>query len=176
MLDIQLLRTDLEGVAQRLAARGFTFDTGAFQSLEQERKTVQTRTQELQAKRNATSKSIGQAKAKGEDVSAIMAEVAGLGDELKAAEAQLEKIQAAMQDILLTVPNLPNESVPAGKSEADNVEVRKLGHAAPASTSRCATMWTWGRGCPCWTSPPPPSFPAPASPCCGPTSPACTGP
>jgi seryl-tRNA synthetase len=127
MLDIQLLRTDLEGVAQRLAARGFTFDTGAFQSLEQERKTVQTRTQELQAKRNATSKSIGQAKAKGEDISAIMAEVAGLGDELKAAEAQLEKIQAAMQDILLTVPNLPNESVPAGKSEADNVEVRKWG-------------------------------------------------
>jgi len=127
MLDIQLLRTDLEGVAQRLAARGFTLDTGAFQSLEQERKTVQTRTQELQAKRNATSKSIGQAKAKGEDVSAIMAEVAGLGDELKAAEAQLEKIQAAMQDILLTVPNLPNESVPAGKSEADNVEVRKWG-------------------------------------------------
>lgn len=127
MLDIQLLRTDLEGVAQRLAARGFAFDTGAFQSLEQERKTVQTRTQELQAKRNATSKNIGQAKAKGEDVSVIMAEVAGLGDELKAAEAQLEKIQVAMQDILLTVPNLPNESVPAGKSETDNVEVRKWG-------------------------------------------------
>ncbi len=127
MLDIQLLRTDLDGVAQRLAARGFTLDTAAFQSLEQERKAVQTRTQELQAKRNATSKSIGQAKAKGEDVSAIMAEVVGLGDELKAAEAQLEKIQATMQDILLTVPNLPNETVPAGKSEADNVEVRRWG-------------------------------------------------
>jgi len=127
MLDIQLLRTDLEGTAQRLAARGFILDTAAFQNLEQERKAIQTRTQELQAKRNATSKQIGQAKAKGEDVSAIMAEVAGLGDELKVAEAQLEKIQAAMQDILLTVPNLPHESVPAGKSEADNVEIRKWG-------------------------------------------------
>jgi seryl-tRNA synthetase len=127
MLDIQLLRADLEKVARRLATRGFVLDTAAFQSLEQERKAIQTRTQELQAKRNATSKQIGQAKAKGEDVSAIMAEVAGLGDELKAAEAQLEKIQASMQDILLSVPNLPHESVPVGKSEADNVEIRKWG-------------------------------------------------
>ncbi|MGD9788044.1 MAG: serine--tRNA ligase [Sulfuricellaceae bacterium] len=127
MLDIQLLRADLEEVARRLATRGFVLDTAAFQSLEQERKAIQTRTQELQAKRNATSKQIGQAKAKGEDVSAIMAEVAGLGDELKAAEAQLEKIQASMQDILLSVPNLPHESVPVGKSEADNVEIRKWG-------------------------------------------------
>lgn len=127
MLDIQLLRTDLEEVARRLAARGFMLDTAAFQGLEQERKAIQTRTQELQAKRNATSKQIGQAKAKGEDVSAIMAEVAGLGDELKAAEAQLEKVQASMQDILLSVPNLPHESVPRGKSEADNVEIRQWG-------------------------------------------------
>ncbi len=127
MLDIQLLRTDLEEVARRLAARGFMLDTAAFQGLEQERKAIQTRTQELQAKRNATSKQIGQAKAKGEDVSAIMAEVAGLGDELKAAEAQLEKVQASMQDILLSVPNLPHESVPMGKSEADNVEIRQWG-------------------------------------------------
>ncbi len=127
MLDIQLLRTDLEEVARRLAARGFMLDTAAFQGLEQERKAIQTRTQELQAKRNATSKQIGQAKAKGEDVSAIMAEVAGLGDELKAAEAQLEKVQASMQDILLSVPNLPHGSVPMGKSEADNVEIRQWG-------------------------------------------------
>jgi seryl-tRNA synthetase len=81
----------------------------------------------LQAKRNATSKQIGQAKAKGEDVSAIMAEVASLGDELKAAESALEDIQARMNEILLTIPNLPHDSVPVGKSETDNVEVRRVG-------------------------------------------------
>ena len=84
MLDIQLLRNDLDGVAQRLAARGYTLDTAQFAAMEQERKEVQTRTQELQAKRNATSKQIGMAKSKGEDVAPIMAEVATLGDELKA--------------------------------------------------------------------------------------------
>lgn len=127
MLDIQLLRTDLEGTAQRLATRGFTLDTAAFQRLEGERKTIQTRTQELQAKRNAVSKSIGQAKAKGEDVSAIMAEVAGLGDELKAAEVALEEVQGALQEILLGIPNVPHESTPVGRAETDNVEIRKWG-------------------------------------------------
>lgn len=127
MLDIQLLRTDLEGTAQRLATRGFTLDTAAFQRLEGERKTIQTRTQELQAKRNAVSKSIGQAKAKGEDVSAIMAEVAGLGDELKAAEVALEATQSALQEILLGIPNVPHESTPVGRAETDNVEIRKWG-------------------------------------------------
>ena len=86
MLDIQLLRTDLAGVAQRLESRGFILDVNEFQELEQDRKLTQTRTQELQAKRNSSSKLIGQAKARGEDVSAIMAEVANLGDELKQAE------------------------------------------------------------------------------------------
>ena len=127
MLDIQLLRSDLDNVAARLAGRGFALDVAAFQALEAERKTVQTRTQELQAKRNATSKQIGQAKAKGEDVSAIMAEVASLGDELKAAESALEDIQARLNEILLTIPNLPHDSVPVGKSETDNVEVRRVG-------------------------------------------------
>jgi seryl-tRNA synthetase len=127
MLDIQQLRSDLDGVAKALAARGFTLDAAAFQALEMERKTVQTRTQELQAKRNATSKQIGQAKAKGEDVSAIMAEVANLGDELKAAESNLEEIQGKMQELLLHIPNLPHETTPTGKSEADNVEVRRVG-------------------------------------------------
>jgi len=131
MLDIQLLRNDLDAVAKRLATRGFVFDTAHFQELEQERKMVQTRTQELQAKRNATSKQIGIAKSKGEDVSAIMAEVATLGDELKAAEDKLAYIQTRMQDLLAGVPNLPHESVPEGKSEADNVEVRRMG--APRS-------------------------------------------
>jgi seryl-tRNA synthetase len=127
MLDIQLLRSDLSSVVQRLAARGFAFDESQFTALEAERKNVQTRTQELQAKRNATSKQIGIAKSKGEDVSAILAEVATLGDELKAAEEKLAVIQAQMQDFLQNVPNLPHESVPVGKSETDNVEVRKVG-------------------------------------------------
>lgn len=127
MLDIQLLRTDLESVAARLLARGFSLDIAAFTVLEAERKAVQTRTQELQAKRNATSKQIGIAKSKGEDASAILAEVATLGDELKAAEEKLAVIQAQMQDFLQNVPNLPHESVPVGKSEEDNVEVRKVG-------------------------------------------------
>ncbi len=127
MLDIQLLRTDLDSVAQRLAARGYTLDTAEFQRLEAERKQLQTRTQELQAKRNASSKQIGMAKAKGEDVSAIMAEVANLGTELKAAESALEALQAPLNALLMTIPNLPHESVPAGKSDADNVEVSRFG-------------------------------------------------
>jgi seryl-tRNA synthetase len=127
MLDIQLLRSDLASVVQRLASRGYAFDEARFTALEGERKDVQTRTQDLQAKRNATSKQIGIAKSKGEDASAILAEVATLGDELKAAEEKLAVIQAQMQDFLQSIPNLPHESVPVGKSEEDNVEVRKVG-------------------------------------------------
>ncbi len=127
MLDIQLLRNDLDGAARRLATRGYTLDTAQFTAMEQERKAVQTRTQELQAKRNTSSKQIGVAKSKGEDASAILAEVATLGDELKAAEEQLVVIQAQMQELLQAVPNLPHESVPVGNSEADNVEVNRWG-------------------------------------------------
>ncbi|WP_047549995.1 serine--tRNA ligase [Methylotenera sp. G11] len=127
MLDIQALRNDLDGVVAQLKRRGFEFDSARFTALEQERKTVQTRTQDLQAKRNNASKQIGMAKAKGEDVSAIMAEVAGLGDQLKADEARLAELQAELQNLLLNVPNLPHESVPQGKSEEDNVEVRRIG-------------------------------------------------
>ena len=127
MLDLQLLRNDLEGTAQRLKVRGFELDAKRFQELEQERKSVQMRTQELQAKRNQLSKQIGIAKSKGEDVSVIMAEVANLGDELKAAEEKLAVIQNYLNDLLMTIPNLPHESVPHGKSETDNVEVRRVG-------------------------------------------------
>jgi len=127
MLDIQALRNDLDGVVNQLNKRGFVFDAAEFSALEQERKAVQTRTQELQAKRNNTSKQIGIAKSKGEDVSAILAEVAGLGEALKADEALLQDLQEKLQNVLLNVPNLPHESVPQGKSEADNVEVRKVG-------------------------------------------------
>ena len=127
MLDIQLLRNDLEGTAQRLKARGFELDTRRFLELEQDRKAVQMRTQELQAKRNQSSKQIGIAKSKGEDVAVIMTEVASLGDELKAVEEKLAVVQSQLNDLLMTIPNLPHESVPTGKSEADNVEVRRVG-------------------------------------------------
>lgn len=127
MLDIQELRKDLETVVAQLKSRKFDFDTAKFTALETERKAVQTRTQELQAKRNSASKQIGIAKSKGEDASAIMQEVAGLGDELKADEARLLEIQTELQEILLNVPNVPHTSVPVGVSEEDNVEVRKVG-------------------------------------------------
>jgi seryl-tRNA synthetase len=127
MLDIQTLRNDLATVAARLATRGYTLDTAKFEQLEAERKTIQTRTQELQAKRNASSKQIGQAKAKGEDVSAIMAEVGALGDELKQLEAKLPQLLQEMDAFLAVIPNMPHASVPVGKSEADNVEMRKVG-------------------------------------------------
>ncbi|MDH2917743.1 MAG: serine--tRNA ligase [Sideroxydans sp.] len=127
MLDIQALRNDLANVAARLATRGFVLDTAKFEQLEAERKTIQTRTQELQAGRNATSKQIGFAKSKGEDTTAIMAEVASLGDELKLAETGLAVVLAELQSLLEELPNLPHDSVPVGKSEADNVEVRKVG-------------------------------------------------
>jgi seryl-tRNA synthetase len=127
MLDIQALRNDLAAVAARLATRGYALDTAKFEQMEAERKTIQTRTQELQAKRNTTSKQIGAAKAKGEDVSLIMAEVANLGDELKQLEAKLEQVQQELNSFLSVIPNTPHESVPQGKSEADNLEVRKVG-------------------------------------------------
>ncbi len=127
MLDIQALRNDLSGIAARLVTRGYTLDVARFEQLESERKIIQTRTQDLQAKRNSSSKMIGQAKAKGADTSAIMAEVAGLGDELKQLEAQLEHIQQDLQAFLAIIPNTPHASVPVGKSEADNLEVRRVG-------------------------------------------------
>jgi seryl-tRNA synthetase len=127
MLDIQELRKDLDGVVTRLAARKFDFPAEQFSRLEAERKTIQTNTEALQAKRNGASKSIGFAKAKGEDVSVIMAEVAGLGEQLKAGEARLTEVQDQLKDLMLNVPNLPHESVPVGKDETQNVEVRKVG-------------------------------------------------
>ena len=127
MLDIQLLRTDLAHVARVLATRNYIFPTTEFSALEAERKNLQTYTEELQARRNAASRQIGNAKSRGEDVSSILAEVASLGDELRQAEAQLQKTQAALQQILLQIPNLPHSSVPEGINEADNREVRRWG-------------------------------------------------
>jgi seryl-tRNA synthetase len=127
MLDINLLRNDLPGVTAALAQRGVTLDTATFESLEATRKDIQTRTQELQQKRNVASKQIGAAKGRGEDASAALAQVAGLGDELKALEAELARVQAALRDFLLQLPNLPHASTPVGRSDADNVEVRRWG-------------------------------------------------
>ncbi len=127
MLDIQALRNDLDRVVKQLQTRKFDFEIAKFNSLETERKTVQTRTQELQAKRNSVSKQIGLAKSKGEDASAIMVEVAGLGEQLKADETRLSEIQTELQNLLLNVPNIPHETVPVGQSETENVEVRKVG-------------------------------------------------
>ncbi|MFD0912185.1 serine--tRNA ligase [Methylophilus luteus] len=127
MLDIQQLRNDLDNVTARLKARKFDFPADVFKALEAERKTIQTNTENLQAKRNTASKQIGIAKSKGEGASAILAEVAGLGDELKAAEAQLSEVQAKLQALMLNVPNLPHESVPVGADESQNIEVRRWG-------------------------------------------------
>ena len=127
MLDIQLLRNDLEGVASRLAARPFHLDGAAFQMLEQERKLVQTRTQELQAARNSLAKRIGQAKGKGDDVSALMGEAGQASAELQSLEAKLLQTQAKLQDFLLVIPNLPHASVPLSQSAENNAEVRRHG-------------------------------------------------
>jgi seryl-tRNA synthetase len=127
MLDLQLLRTDLDAVARRLADRPYVLDQAAFRAIEDERKRVQTRTQELQAQRNALAKQIGQAKAKGGEVAALMAESAAANAELEGLEKALEGVQAKMAAFLATIPNVPHESVPAGKGAEDNVEVRRVG-------------------------------------------------
>ena len=127
MLDPTLLRSQPERVVERLAARGFAFPLAEYERLEAERKRIQTDTQALQAQRNSASKAIGQAKARGEDVGAIMAEVAGLGDRLKAAEDELARVQAALGALLDGLPNLPQDGVPVGRDESANVEVKRVG-------------------------------------------------
>lgn len=127
MLDSQLLRGQLQEVADRLASRGFSLDVARIEALEERRKSVQTRTEQLQAERNARSKSIGQAKAKGEDIAPLMADVERMANELAAGKAELEGIREELDAILLTIPNLPDASVPVGADEDDNVEVRRWG-------------------------------------------------
>ena len=127
MLDPKLLRTDLENVAAQLARRGYELDVAAVQSLEERRKALQVETQELQNERNTKSKSIGKAKAAGEDIQPLLAEVASLADRLKAANEALGEVQEALREIALGMPNLPHESVPDGKDEDDNREERTWG-------------------------------------------------
>ncbi len=127
MLDSKLLRGQLQEVADRLASRGFSLDVARIESLEERRKTVQTRTEQLQAERNARSKSIGQAKAKGEDIAPLMADVERMAGELAAGKVELDAIQSELDQILMTIPNLPDASVPVGEDEDGNVEVRRWG-------------------------------------------------
>ena len=127
MLDPQLLRSDIDSVARRLAARSFALDVAGFRAIDEERRAVQMRTEELQAARNQFAKRIGQAKAKGEDVAALMAESGRANAELADLEKRLETLRGRLEDFLLGVPNVPHDSVPPGKSSDDNVEVRKVG-------------------------------------------------
>lgn len=128
MLDPALLRHQPADLAERLrASRGFELDVSALESLEADRKRIQVRTQELQSLRNSRSKAIGQAKAKGEDVSAIMAEVAAFADELKASEVALDELREKIEAISMGIPNLPADDVPAGADENDNVEQARWG-------------------------------------------------
>ncbi|MGI4814805.1 MAG: serine--tRNA ligase [Janthinobacterium lividum] len=127
MLDIQLLRSDIDAVAARLAKRRFVLDKEQFNALEAERRAIQMGTEALQSRRNSLSKQIGALKGKGEDTTALMQEVAGIGDELKASSAQLDVIQQRMNEFMLGLPNLPHDSVPAGTDESANVELRRWG-------------------------------------------------
>ena len=127
MLDSKLVRSQLHEVAERLATRGFQLDVARFEALEAQRKTVQTRTEQLQNERNTRSKAIGQAKARGEDITPLLAEVDQLGSDLEAGKRELESIQGDLDALLLNIPNLPHESVPVGEDEDGNVEVSRWG-------------------------------------------------
>ncbi|RMG56935.1 MAG: serine--tRNA ligase, partial [Gammaproteobacteria bacterium] len=127
MLDPKLLRSQLDEVAERLARRGYHLDKARFQALEERRKALQTRTQELQSLRNQRSKAIGKAKAQGEDIQPLLDEVADLGEQLKASEHALRELQAEIDAFMLEIPNLPDDSVPVGNDEGDNVEIRRWG-------------------------------------------------
>jgi seryl-tRNA synthetase len=129
MIDIQLLRNDVIAVAKRLTARGYTLDTASFLELETRRKSIQTKTEELQAQRNALSKQVGQAKAKKDEAQAatLMAQAAELGEKLKALEGENEQTQAVLREFVSLIPNLTHESVPVGSSSEQNVEVRRWG-------------------------------------------------
>ncbi len=125
MLDPKLLRTELDAVSEKLLKKGFKLDTSTYSSLEAQRKTLQERTEELQAQRNTRSKAIGKAKAAGEDTAPLLAGVAEVGAALDAAKAEFSAVQEQIQEFLAGIPNLPHESVPAGDSEADNQEVTR---------------------------------------------------
>ncbi|ABP60097.1 serine--tRNA ligase [Enterobacter sp. 638] len=127
MLDPNLLRNEPDAVAEKLARRGFKLDVDKLRALEERRKVLQVQTENLQAERNSRSKSIGQAKARGEDIEPLRLEVNKLGEELDQAKTELELLLAEIRDIALAIPNTPDDSVPVGKDENDNVEVKRWG-------------------------------------------------
>src|SRR5687768_9230471 len=127
MLDIQILRKDLPAAVAALKRRHFDFDEAGFRALEEERRKLQSRTEELQGKRNTLSKQVGMLKGKGGDASAVLKEVAGIGDELKSNEGALAALQARLDEFLRRIPNMPRPEVPVGRSDADNAEVRRWG-------------------------------------------------
>ena len=127
MIDIQLLRKDIGTIAAKLKTRNFDLDVAAFNDMEAQRRQLQTATEEMQAKRNTLSKQIGILKKSGQDASAVMAEVGGLGAQLKANETALADLQEKISAFMLTIPNIPHESVPVGADESANVEVRRVG-------------------------------------------------
>lgn len=127
MLDPRLFRSELELVQQQLKRRGINFDADAYLALENRRKEIQVKTQDLQNERNTRSKTIGQAKAKGEDIQPLLDQVADLGDQLKTAESELDQIQTSLNALMEGIPNILDEAVPTGKSEDDNVEVSRWG-------------------------------------------------
>lgn len=127
MLDVKLLRSNITQVATLLRVKHYELDIAAYELLEEARRSLQIQTENLQAERNAASKSIGQAKGRGEDAAPLLAQVATLGDRLNEAKTQLEKVQIELDDWLMSIPNLPDESVPKGKSEEDNQELRRWG-------------------------------------------------
>src|SRR5690554_64496 len=130
MLDSRTVRTQPQQLAEALAPRGYVLDVARIETLEAQRKEVQTRTEQLQAERNSSAKSIGQAKARGEDIAPLLAAVEQMGSELDSAKQQLAEIQGRLDDILLGVPNLPHASVPVGADEEQNLEVRRWGEPA----------------------------------------------
>lgn len=127
MLDPKLIRQDLENTAERLLRKGFTLDVASIQSLEEQRKALQVETEELQAERNTRSKAIGKAKAQGEDIQPLLDAVSDLGNQLDDRKARLDEVQASLNELVMAIPNVPDESVPEGASEDDNVEVRRWG-------------------------------------------------
>lgn len=163
MLDIQRLRNDSAAVAAKLAARGFALDTAAFEELESRRKALQVKTEDLQARRNSVSKQIGALKGQGKhaEAEAAMAEVAAIKSELEQTDTDYQAVQKQLDDWLLVIPNLPHDSVPAGRDENDNVEVRRVGSPRQFDfevKDHVDLAKSWG-----WTSKPPPPSPAPAS-------------
>ncbi len=161
MLDPNLLRTEPDAVAEKLARRGFKLDVDKLRALEERRKVLQVQTENLQAERNSRSKSIG-GKARGEDIEPLRTEVNKLGEQLDAAKSELETLLAEIRDIALAIPNIPHDDVPVGRDENDNVEVSRWGtpRQFDFEVRDHVTLGEMHGG---WILPPPLSSPARAS-------------